>query len=114
MANSTREQIKEILLEHQGADNPITSREINEEFDLDNIGSFPSTRALIRDIVLEDKIPIAGSNQGYYVIETEGEYQDYLDNLDRRSLQIMERKFAVRDAVEGWDEDILDGDSDLL
>lgn len=114
MTNSVKQQVKEILLEHRGANNPITSREINEQVELDNVGSFPSTRAVIRSIVLDDQIPIAGSSQGYYVIENEDELGRYLDNLDKRSINIMERKFAVLRAVESWEEKIVDEDSDLL
>lgn len=43
--DDVRERVKDLLLEHQGKDDAITSREINDEVDLDSIGSFPSTRA---------------------------------------------------------------------
>ena len=109
-----KEAIKELILEHKGADNPITSREINEEFDLDNIGSFPSTRALVRELVLEEGIPIAGSSQGYFVIETEEELQDYKDNLESRIMNITERRYAIQRAVDRWDEELDSADSDLL
>ena len=112
--DEVREQVRELLLEHRGADNPITSREINEIVDLDQVGSFPSTRAVIRDIVLEERIPIAGSSQGYYVIETEEELENYIDNLENRITNIAERRYGVLRAVREWDEEILDEDSDLL
>jgi hypothetical protein len=108
-----RERVKALLLEHRGKDNPITSREINEEVDVDNIGSFPSTRALIRDLVMEDRIPVAGSSQGYYVIEDEEELEDYIENLESRVMNITERKFAVQRAAHESDFDY-EEDSDLL
>ena len=118
MSSSTgsdpKDEIKELLLEHKGADNPITSREINEEFDLDNIGSFPSTRALIRELVLEDGIPIAGSSQGYFVIQTEEELENYKDNLESRILNMTERRYAIARAVDRWEPDVDSEDSDLL
>ncbi|MFC6723091.1 hypothetical protein ACFQE1_01525 [Halobium palmae] len=95
--------MKEILLNHRGSDNPISSREINEEIDEDNIGSFPGTRAIIRDIVLEDRIPIAGGHNGYYVIETEEELEDYLDNLTSRINGMAERRWGVQRAANEWD-----------
>lgn len=113
---AVKERVKDLLLDHRGADDPITSREINDEVELDSIGSFPSTRAVIREIVLVDHIPIAGSSQGYYVIQDEDELHEYVENLEQRVMQITERKFAVQRAVLEWDEDILDetNDEDLL
>lgn len=109
-----KDEVRELLLEHRGSDNPITSREINEIVGLDDIGSFPSTRAVIREIVMEDRIPIAGSSQGYYVIETEDELEDYIENLENRITNIAERRYGVLRAVRDWDEEIVDEDSDIL
>lgn len=102
-------------MDHRGSDNPITSREINEEIGADNIGSFPSTRAIIREIMIEDQIPVAGSNQGYYVIETEEELSEYVDNLEERVLSISDRKYAVLRAADEWRDEIeTSDDTDLL
>lgn len=115
MSGEARELVKELLLEHRGADNPISSREINERIDKDAVGSFPSTRMLVREIMVEDQIPIASSNNGYYVIETEGELQDYVDQLESRVLGITERKLHVQRAANAWDGEIeTDDDLDLL
>jgi hypothetical protein len=112
---SARDRVKELLLEHRGADDPISSREISETLEKDEVGSFPSTRMLIREIMLEDEIPIASGNQGYFVIETETELQSYLDQLENRILGISERKFAVQKAANQWDGEIeTDEDLDLL
>jgi len=115
MAEDARERVKQLLLEHRGADDPISSREISEALEKDEVGSFPSTRMLIRDIMLEDEIPIASGNQGYFIIETEEELGDYIDQLENRILGISERKFAVRKAADRWDGEIeTDEDLDLL
>lgn len=111
---SVKEEVKELLLEHKGAENPITSREINEEIGLDNIGSFPSTRAVIRKLVLEDQLPIAATTNGYFVIEDQEELEDYINQLENRVMNITERKFAVQRAALDWDENIVDEDSDIL
>ncbi|AXG06554.1 hypothetical protein DU500_09020 [Haloplanus rubicundus] len=113
-SDEVREQVKELLLDHRGADDPITSREINEQVDLDNVGSFPSTRAVVRDIVMEDHIPVAGGSNGYYVIQEEDELDAYVERLESRVMNITERKFAVQRAVLEWDEDIVEDDGDLL
>jgi hypothetical protein len=105
-SNTARERVKELLLAHRGADNPITSREINDEIDEDTVGSFPETRMLVRDIIVEDGIPIASSNDGYYVVETEQELFEYIDNLDSRILSIADRKAAVLSAADDWSDRI--------
>ena len=115
MSDDARELVKELLLDHRGADNPISSREISEHLEAQEVGSFPKTRMLVRDIMLEEQIPIASSNNGYYVIETEEELQDYIDQLESRILGISERKFEVRRAANEWDSEIeTDDDLDLL
>lgn len=112
--DAVKDQVKELLLDHEGSDNPITSREINEEINLDNIGSFPSTRAVIRELVLEDQLPIAATSQGYFIIQDEDELSEYVDQLESRVMNITERKFAVKRAVLNWDGEIVDEDSDIL
>lgn len=110
-----KEQVKEILLEHRGKDNSITAREINDQIDVDNVGSFPGTRMIIRELCIEDGIPIAGYNKGYFVIESETELQDYLDNLESRMLGMSERRYEVKRAAGEWDDEIeTDEDLDLL
>lgn len=109
-----KDQVKELLLDHEGSDNPITSREINEEINLDNIGSFPSTRAVIRELVLEDQLPIAATSQGYFIIQDEDELSEYVDQLESRVMNITERKFAVQRAALNWDGEIVNEDSDIL
>jgi hypothetical protein len=97
-----REQIKAILLEHTGADDTISSREISNELGIDEVESFPVTRGLIREIVEEDGVPIAGHSNGYFVIETEEELEDYIDTLDSRILKTAERKALVTRAAAKW------------
>lgn len=98
-----KEQVKEILLEHHGADNPVTSREINERLDLDNVGSFPTTRSVIREILMVDGVPVASNSNGYYIIETDEELENYVDRLGERINNIAERKYGVLAAADEWD-----------
>lgn len=113
--DDVKDRVESILRDHRGSDNPISSREINDEIGVDDIGSFPSTRAIVRELVLEEKIPIASSNQGYYIIETEDELAEYIENLSARIDSIAERRFAIQRAAQEWDEPIESSeDEDLL
>lgn len=115
MSPDPRELVKDILLDHRGEANAISAREISERLNENEVGSFPKTRMIVRDIMLEDQIPIASTNKGYYVVETEGELRDYVDQLEQRILGISERKFAVQRAANEWDGEIeTDEDLDLL
>lgn len=110
-----KDEVEAILRNHTGADNPISSREIDDELGLDSVGSFPNTRAVIRELLLEDQIPIASSSNGYYIIETEDELAEYIESLESRMLSIADRKYGIRRAAIGWDGDIESSeDADLL
>jgi tRNA A37 N6-isopentenylltransferase MiaA len=108
------EQVKEMLLEHRGRDNQISSREINEVVELDNVGSFPQTRECVRDIMFEERIPIIGGGNGYYVAETEEEIADALETLESRILHQAERKMTLKRAAQQWEDVDPDDEHDIL
>ncbi|APX00229.1 hypothetical protein CHINAEXTREME_20690 (plasmid) [Halobiforma lacisalsi AJ5] len=78
------ETVKELLLEHRGRDNPISSREINEVIEVDSVGSFPKTRKYVRQVLYEEEIPVASGSNGYYVIEDQDELEEEISSIDRR------------------------------
>lgn len=98
------ERAKELLLEHRGRGNEIPSRELNEILELDSVGSFPQTRELVKDIMYQERIPIIGGGNGYYIAETQEEVDDYLETLESRITGNAERKMALQRAVEEWDD----------
>ena len=108
------EQVKEMVMRHKGRNDQISSREINEVVGLDSVGSFPTTRQCIRDIMFNEQIPIIGGGNGYYIAETEQEISDAIDTLDSRILNTAERKMALRRAAVGWDDIEKDDDLDIL
>ncbi|MGQ3414478.1 hypothetical protein ACT4ML_19845 [Natrinema sp. LN54] len=114
MSEEEKEQVKSILLDHEGEDNKITAREIDEEVGLDSVGSFPNTRAAIRELLFEDQIPVIGTTQGYYVAESQDQVDEYIEGLEGRIMEITERKFAITRAAENWEPELPESDSDLL
>lgn len=119
--------VAEILAEHRGADNPVTSQEIADKTGLDANDSTPRTRGVIRKLQRQYDFPVAASSQGYYLIERRQEARKYLDDLDGRIHGIKQRKHAVLSSVsrrgvasdsseiEQWIDDVRDdveGDED--
>lgn len=104
-----------MLLEEASSEEPLTSRDISEALEKNEVGSFPETRMIIRDVMISDNIPIVSSNRGYWVAETEQEIHDYVQNLENRIMGITERRYAIKQAAEMWDGDIeTDDDLDII
>lgn len=104
--DETLETVKELLLEHRGEDNAISSREINDVIEVDSVGSFPKTREIVRELLFEEGIPIASGGNGYYVIENQDELEEEIGSIDRRIGNIAERRVAVRRAAINWSDEI--------
>ncbi|WP_089649871.1 hypothetical protein [Halobacterium hubeiense] len=114
-SDPAREEIKQLILEAEGPSNAISSREINEQVDVDSVGSFPQTREIVRELLMEEGIPIASNTNGYYVIESEEQLADYVDTLDSRMTGIAERRYGILRAADQWDGDIeASDDHDVL
>lgn len=108
------ETVKELLLNHHGKGNEISSREINEAVELDNVGSFPQTRQLVKDIMYQEEIPIIGGGNGYYVAETEAEIASAIETFDSRITKNAERKLVLQRAARNWDTIEPHDDHDVL
>lgn len=117
MANvddETKEIVREMLLNHWGADNPITSREINDVIEVDNVGSFPTTRQIVRNRLFEDGLPVASGNNGYYLIETQAELEAELESINGRVAKMLQRRREVALATQDEHDDIDLSDLDLV
>lgn len=111
---SPKDVTRELLLDHWGADNPISSREINEIIQVDNVGSFPQTRRIVRELLFEEGLPVASNNEGYYLIESEEELSDEIESLNGRISRTLERRRQVALAAADELDDIDIGDLDLV
>lgn len=96
-----REKLKTILMEHKGKSNRITSSQIARCLGINEDDTHAKTRSLIFDVAEEYKIPLAADAKGYYVIATKEEYQDYMNNLDRRIAGIDRRKMIISNNYYG-------------
>lgn len=91
--------VAEILAEHRGRDNAVSSQEIADKTGLDTSDSTPRTRGVIRKLQRQYDWPVAATNQGYFLISQKGEARTYLDNLDNRIRGIEKRQDAVVSSI---------------
>lgn len=98
------EQIKNILLKHNGKKNRITASKIAETIGINENATYAKTRALILECAKTHKLPLAADTKGYYIITCKKEYDDYIKNLDSRIAGIEERKRIITKNFEEWEK----------
>lgn len=89
------ETIKDILVLHEGKANAITSAEIARIIGIKEDDTHAQTRALILECAERYELPLAASNKGYYLITSQQEYDEYMNNLNSRNAGIEERKRII-------------------
>ncbi len=93
--------VKDVLEGCRGRDQAITSQELSEQLGgIDNVDSTPKTRSIIRDVMQRYNLPIAGSPDGYFIIQTGEEYRNAQNRLSNRIDGIKHRKTVLQDAWE--------------
>lgn len=91
--------VAEILAEHRGSSDPVTSQEIADRTGLDSLDSTPRTRGVIRKLQRQYDWPVASSSKGYFLIEQPQEARTYIDDLEGRIEGIEQRKNAVVSSI---------------
>lgn len=99
------DKIKNILLEHQGKENRITSREIANILGIAEDDTHAKTRSLILESAKKYKLPLAANTTGYYLITNSKEYNDYIANLNSRIAGIEERKRIITENYNNYKGD---------
>lgn len=89
------ERIKEIMEEHIGKRNVITSAEIADILGIDEDDTHASTRDLLLQAAEAYNLPLAANNRGYYLIDNETEFEEYMTSLDSRIEGINRRKNII-------------------
>ena len=93
---SVKEKIKNILIEHRGKENGITSNVIAKEVGIEPGPSNVSIRTLIKEVLIENELPIGSSpTYGYYFIVEDEELKEYQKQLDSRVHGILYRKYII-------------------
>ncbi|BBO91976.1 hypothetical protein [Desulfosarcina ovata] len=74
-------KIKEILENHVGKENQISSGDIGPQIGIQEDATHVQVRNLIREAIEKLRIPIGGSSRGYYLIKDEAELKQYTDSM---------------------------------
>ncbi len=90
--------IYELLLQHVGKENAISSREIADAVGFDAGVSMRASREYILKVMRRKNISIAANSNGYYIPRKEEreDVQKYIISLQNRSNQVIERATLVR------------------
>lgn len=88
-------RIKVVLEEHIGKSNKITSKQIANIIGINEDATQAKTRALILECAKQYKLPLAADNRGYYLITSEIELNEYIENLNSRIAGIEDRKNLI-------------------
>ena len=103
MATDTQlNRIKEILENHIGKENQISSGDIGPEIDVYEDATHVQVRSHIREAIEKLKLPIGSGNRGYYLIQDEDELRQNINSLDNRINEMQRRKDLIEEAFREY------------
>ena len=79
------------VLDGTSPDNPMTVREIADIVGINDSGSCSRTRKLILLAMKDNNVAIGSNKNGYFLLNTEKEMQEYLNGLMARQIAISKR-----------------------
>ena len=94
--------LKDQILKLIETNGPITAQEINNHVTIIAIDPIRVIRKKIRELIIEDKIPIASSMNrpfGYFIITQDAKADHYIAQLKSRIYHISERLYAFESAT---------------
>lgn len=99
--SDTIDEVADILKDHRGEAEAISSAQINNQVQLDKSDTRSRTREVIKYLLFERGMAIGATNQGYYLIKTSEELLDNIERLDDRIFGLELRKKGIRMAYHG-------------
>jgi hypothetical protein len=95
--------LEELLGDHRGPENAISSGEIADELGIDDSGSNPRTREAVKALLEERELPVISNSNGYFVATAESQVEEEIESLQSRIQGIQQRQQLIRDAWDGHD-----------
>jgi len=92
------EQIRDILLAHEGKEQAINSTSIADMIGIDPGGSNIIIRKKILETIIHYELPVASTNSGYYLLKEndDDDLKRYQSSLNHRALEITSRSVLIR------------------
>lgn len=90
------------LREATSKDTAKTAADLADAVGIEDTEASPKTREAIKTLLRHDEydLPIRSCHAGYYILTTQSELEEYLDNLDGRIAGIEERKELITAAYK--------------
>lgn len=96
------ERIKQELEKHYGSKNVMSAGIIEDMFGYPKDDTHSNGRRLIKQCAEKYGIPLGSTNDGYYIMTTEEELDEYKANLDSRIEKIKDRKTLMENNYKEW------------
>src|SRR6056297_2166455 len=93
------EQALDILSEHRGSDNSISSEELNRQLGVAEADAFEG-KEVLQYLLYEEGIPIAATREGYFLIDSKRDLHQYVRMLERSPYRTDKRERAAKRAFD--------------
>lgn len=98
------DQIKDILLQHPGKRNAISSKAISRKMGLPMEDTQAVTRKVIWETAEMFNLPLVSCSKGFYIAETEDDIAEYCDNIQKRINGMQENRIMVVENFKRWNK----------
>ena len=95
-------EIKNILLQHKGKANAITSKEISWAMGFPMEDTQTVSRRVIWKTAKEYGLPLVSCRRGYFIAETDDEMAEYNSNIQRRIDAMEKTRKIVNKNYQEW------------
>lgn len=89
------ENLRDILEQHCGRRSAISSAKLAYLLGIQEDDTHSGTRELIFECAEKYQLPVAATNRGYYLLQTDEEYYDYIQTLEDRMAGIRRRAQVI-------------------
>ena len=95
-------KIKDILLQHKGKENAITSKEVSRKMGFLMEDTQAVSRKAIWKTAEEYGLPLVSCNRGYFIAETDDEIAEYNSNIQSRIDGMEETRKMANHNYQEW------------
>lgn len=96
------EKIKDILLQHIGKSNAVTSKEVSKKMGFPMEDTQSVSRKAIWETAKEYGLPLVSCNKGYFIAETDDEIDEYNSNIQSRIDGMEETRKMTNKNYQEW------------